>query len=408
MSTTNQQLDDLLKRVQEGIASPEDYQQLRTFINNDTSGEVITRVHAFHASNSKDIIAAEAYDSVYWNTIVHAILQADKAGIQDTAQPDVNSAPVRRLYLSRHWGWVAAAVLILLAGGAYLFNQQTHTASTPALPVVQRKEDIMPGKNGAQLTLSDGKTIVLDSLANGVIAIQGNTDVQLQNGRLAYNKNDQASVRNVVTYNTLRTPRGSQYQVVLPDGTKVWLNAASSIRFPTQFTGAVRETEIAGEAYLEVAKNAAMPFRVKVNKSTIEVLGTHFNINAYSDEPVIRTTLLEGSVKVAKEAVSVILKPGEQAIIKTNQPLSIDHSPDLDQVMAWKNGRFYFNDADIQTVMRQVSRWYDVEVAYEGKIPDEHFNGKPARDVPLSQMLTILQYTGVKYSIQGKKIIIKE
>jgi hypothetical protein len=300
--------------------------------------------------------------------------------------------------------------LVLLAGGAYLFTLQDHTKSTPPVTVAQETGDIMPGKNGALLTLSDGKTIVLDSLPNGMIAVQGNTHVQLHDGQLQYGKKDQATTQDVVTYNTLRTPRGSQYQVILPDGTKAWLNAASSLRFPTAFTGTAREIEITGEAYLEVAKNAAMPFRVKVNKATIEVLGTHFNINAYDDEEAITTTLLEGKVNVKSDAsspTSFILLPNEQARIGRSGNMQLIKGVNVEEVVAWKNGFFHFDAAQLPVVMRQLSRWYDVEVSYQSH-PDQNmtFSGKMGRDLRLAQVLKILQKSEVHFAIQNRKIVV--
>jgi len=335
----------------------------------------------------------------------------------------------------------------LSTGMLFWMNRSTNP---PKATVVQEKpksqpaNDVQPGGNKAILTLGNGATIILDSAHNGALAQQGNTQVVKTNdGQLLYNQTtknsgnplttDPADSRHPdkfgnspLTYNTLSTPRGGQYQLVLPDGSTVWLNAASSIRFPTAFTGNERNVEITGEAYFEVKKNAAMPFTVKMNNgASVQVLGTHFNINAYDDESSSKVTLLEGSVKVGNRQSAigneekakdknyeVILKPGEQAIVVASplttdhSPLTINHSPDIEEVMAWKNGAFQFNGSTIETVMRQVSRWYDVEVEYKGNI-SLHFAGTISRNVNISQVLEMLEKAGgIKTTLKGNKVIV--
>jgi len=194
--------------------------------------------------------------------------------------------------------------------------------------------------------------------------------------------------------------------IILPDGTTAYLDAASSVHFPTAFTGNSREVSATGQVYFEVAHDKTKPFRVTIKGQTVEVLGTHFNIKAYDDETVIRTTLLEGSVKISVNGQSTLLHPGEQSQISaTTNKITVIH-PDLDEVMAWKNGLFKFNNTDLQTVMRQLIRWYDVEVTYEGSNKNYRFGGYIPRDSKLSDVLRILQLSGVKFSIDGKKIIV--
>lgn len=312
-------------------------------------------------------------------------------------------ALVHRVHFLRKWGW-AAAVIIAAGVGIYFFN----TSQKPQQQQQVTAKDIAPGKNGAILTLADGSTIVLDSMANGVIAQQGNAEIRLEDGSILYDvqKADNVSA----AYNTMSTPKGRQYQLILPDGTKVWLNAASSLTYPTAFTGKERQVRVTGEAYFEVAKNKGKPFLVDVaGRSTVEVLGTHFNINAYNDEQVIKTTLLEGKVKVSgtSEQAPVVLKPGEQAVDAPHAPLAIDRSPNLKQVIAWKNGLFAFDEADLGTVMRQLARWYDVEVKYEGVIPKGLFSGEIDQSLTLSQVLKGLAKTRIDFRIEpGNKIII--
>jgi transmembrane sensor len=272
--------------------------------------------------------------------------------------------------------------------------------------------DLPPGSNKAILKLADGKTIVLDSAAKGLLAKQGGSEVQkTDSGQLTYT----AQEKGELAYNTLTTPRGGQYQLRLADGTKVWLNAASSITYPVAFSGERRDVTITGEAYLEVAKDAARPFRVQIPNAVgsgspmeIEVLGTGFDVNAYADEPTIRTTLVEGSIRVSASGSGTIVQPGQQVEVGEGGKgiRVIDHA-DVDEALAWKNGRFYFHNADLPAIMRQVSRWYDVDIRYAGEVPAGHYNGKPTRDLSAKQMLKLIEYSGVKYRIEGKTIVIE-
>lgn len=303
--------------------------------------------------------------------------------------------------LTRNWRWAAAAMLVL-AAGTYLWVADKNIKKTAEQVTV--KEDILPGREGAILTLEDGAQIVLDSLQEGIIATQNGSKIVLKDNSVEYTLDGQSTA--AIVYNTLSTPKGRQFHVELPDGTTVWLNAASSIRYPTSFAGKERRVAITGEAYLEVAKNKAKPFIVDVaGKASVEVLGTQFNINAYADEPRLNTTLLEGSIKLINLQETAILKPGQQAQI-TSEGMKVVEVPDLDLVMAWKRGVFQFNFTRIDEVLRQLSRWYDVEVAYEQKIPDLEFTGVLRRDYNLSQALTILESMGVHFRIDGKKLIV--
>jgi transmembrane sensor len=255
------------------------------------------------------------------------------------------------------------------------------------------------------LTLADGSQIMLDSAANGVLAQQGNTNiVKQQDGQLSYNSKGIPEA--AIAYNTLTTPPGGQYKLTLPDGSKVWLNAASSIKYPTAFIGNTRQVETTGEVYFEIAKDASKPFKVLQNEMEVEVLGTHFNINGYIDEAVFRTTLLEGSIKITTPKGNDILKPGQQAQVQKTGVVKIINDADLEETMAWKDGNFYFENSDIYTVMRQIARWYDVDVTYKGTV-SKHFLGTISRNVNLSQVLSMLQQTGeVKFKIEGRKVIV--
>lgn len=302
------------------------------------------------------------------------------------------------LFQWKKWTAVAAAIVLLSAGTWWWLSH----SRTPDAPVAVK--DVAPGINGAILTLADGRQIVLDSAANGFSATDGHARiVKGSKDQVTYKATDGDAAD--LVYNTLSTPRGRKISVVLADGTKVWLNAASSIKFPTVFSGSQRLVEIRGEAYFEVAANVKKPFIVKKMGSdyTVQVLGTQFNINAYDDEDVIKTTLLEGAVRIKNK----ILKPGEQAVAgKDQDEVTVVPNVNTGEVMSWKNGVFNFDRADIYTVMRQVARWYDVEVEYKGRIT-RHFGGTISQDVNVSQVFKMLELTGaVKFTIEGRKIVV--
>ena len=301
--------------------------------------------------------------------------------------------------------YVAAASILICMGIFAYFLVDNHSTRRQ-----MAKMDFVPGGNKAVLTLSDGSTIVLNGAKNGTLTNQDGIAVnKTQEGEIAYDATKSAQAQNgKVAFNTISTPKGGQYQVILADGTKVWLNAASSIVFPTQFKGNERQVKISGEVYFEVAKNKTKPFFVKAGNQTVEVLGTHFNINSYTDEPDIKTTLLEGSVKVKQlnSSYAALLKPGQQAVNKSAGPILVKPA-DLEQAVAWKYGLFQINDASIETIMRQASRWYDVEVEYQGKIPQRKFSGKIKRNVKASEFLQMLTYFNVRFSMEGRKIIVK-
>ncbi|MHA4806964.1 FecR family protein [Flavitalea flava] len=311
---------------------------------------------------------------------------------------------------------VAAAIILCIVTGGYFFRQnQTQKGNRPPETGKLYKNDVLPGGNKAILTLADGSAIVLDSAKTGTIAVQENTKItKLDNGRVSYQSGTGATA--AVSYNRLSTPRGGQYQLILPDGSKVWLNAASSIRYPTAFTGRERRVEVSGEAYFEVVHmtTKTMPFIVSIvspsggegNAGEVEVLGTHFNVNAYANEEMVKTTLLEGAVKLVKDGGSILLKPGQQAGFKTNGTPELIKQADADEAVAWRNGVFQFNEAGIETVMRQIERWYDVEVSYEGKKPAWHFSGTMNRNTNISQVLKILELSDVHFRIDGRRVIV--
>jgi transmembrane sensor len=307
--------------------------------------------------------------------------------------------------------WAAASVLIIATGITlfYLFGKSSPVKEAVAevQPSLKYNNDVLPGTTGAVLKLADGSSIVLDSASNGHLTKQGNMLVVKNGGTLNYVQGQEKNTGNI-GYNTIETPRGRQYQLILSDGTKVWLNAASSVRFPVIFQGNERQVEITGEAYFEVAKNRQKPFRVSVNGTVVEVLGTHFNINSYADEATINTTLLEGVVKVTKADNLKILARGQQAQVNEKGEVRTVKNVNLDEVVAWKNNYFSFNNTDVKKLMRQLSRWYDVEVVFKGESAEPvTFIGDISRAVNLSTVLKMLEHTGeVKFTIEGKKIIV--
>jgi transmembrane sensor len=331
------------------------------------------------------------------------------------------------------WASVAAAVLVIAIGGFFLLKPK----QTPVVNVPQQQGPAVPnipaGGNKATLTLADGTVIDLDKAGNGTIATEGKTKVnKKEDGQLEY-KSVKGGKQSSITYNLLSTPRGGQYQLILPDGSKVWLNAASSIRYPTEFSGNERRVEVTGETYFEIVRNTEKPFKVTVlppsggsgRGGEIEVVGTHFNINAYGDEQPIVTTLLEGKIKISPiEVVSKqpgsadvndhpstpprtyqTLLPGEEAQIGGNAKVTIRKNVDTESAVAWMKGFFDFHNANIKTVMSQVSRWYNVDVQYKGTMPGQTFEGNIDRNIPLNELLTLLQQMGpTKFTIEGHTV----
>jgi transmembrane sensor len=333
--------------------------------------------------------------------------------IHEKIQP-VRQRPQRkgpRLF-SLNVGWrklAVAALVLLIAGKTVLFFLPVSPVKTPPIAPgrpASYAHDLPPGRDNAILTLADGHSITLDSAANGGLALQGNTKVIKLNGQIAYRDTGRAQGDEAILFNTISTARGNQYQLTLSDGSKVWLNAASSLRFPTSFKGKERRVEVTGEAYFEIAKNPAMPFKVQAGSGEIDVLGTHFNINAYADESSVKTTLLEGAVAVKKATALQMLVPGQQAEFNQKNGIALSENVDVARETAWKDGFFWFNNTDIHTLMRQVSRWYDVDVEFQGNITDDGFTGKVPRSVPLSKLLNVLEQYELHFKIDGKKIIV--
>jgi len=381
-------------------------------MDKNTFTDLLDRYISGNASAAETRLLEEYYEQLLKHESVDG-QDADDESLRrqmlDTILSTVHQAPVRSVAPTgtrRLWLRVtaAAAIIVVVAGASLFFFKKEKPASFSAVPKKAFKASLLPGSTKAVLTLGNGTTVVLDSQGNGTLAKQGNSIITKSGGHLLYGA-EKTGVGET-TYNILVTPKGGQYHLTLADGTVVWLNALSSIRFPVSFNGAVREVQIAGEVYFEVAKNASKPFHVKVNDMTLEVLGTHFNVMAYGDEATINTTLLEGSVKVSRGKDTELLKPGQQSVYhKTAGSISVKKA-DTEKALAWKNGKFMFKGDDIRTIMRQISRWYDVKVSYPGQLPSRSYSGTISKYVDASEVLKILELVGIKFKIEGANIIV--
>lgn len=374
--------------------TPEECQWVLNYLEHSGETEFKTLMQQYFVD---DLKSDQTIDPIVSKKLLSAIHQ------QIEIPQKQEKASIIRMWTIR---FAAASLIGVIALSTFLWFKQQSVQSIvgPQQHYTSTKDDVNPGGNKAVLTLADGSTIILDTAENGALAQQGNTKVFKINGKLDYKVTGLSSA--LPMFNTISTPRGGQYQVELPDGSQVWLNSVSSLRFPTAFNGKQRMVEITGEAYFEVAKNKAMPFIVRVNGAEIEVLGTHFNVNAYSDESIIRTTLLEGAVKFVKDGSVAMLKPGQQSQLSLNGQLKTVSDIDVEKVIAWKKGFFLFEASDFETVSKQLKKWYDIEVIYDRKIDDLFYATIP-RNTKLSDLLKALSLTGkIKFKIEGKNVIV--
>ncbi|HVK49913.1 MAG TPA: FecR domain-containing protein [Pseudobacter sp.] len=384
---------DLLPKFAAGNASASERAAFNEWLK-DLSPEAFREVLAQYEA----LLATQQQNGPHNEILLQGIL----AKLKDETQ----TATLRTLNV-RRWIPYAAAITVMLGIGTWWMLNRQPSAVTPATEITTAAvPDLPPGKEGALLTLADGRTIVLDSLAPGAISADSNNRIMLRQGSLDYAHWQQANGNASTQYNTMQTPRGRQFQLTLPDGTRVWLNAMSSIRFPVTFPGNSREVTITGEAYLEVEKDAARPFIVHSNGITTEVLGTAFNVNAYGDEDATRITLINGKVLVRDEDQRTTLKPGTQATYN-NRNIRLTEV-DTDQAIAWKNGIFNFHQTSLQSAMRQIARWYDVEIEYGKDVPAITFAGKIQRNLSLKQILKGLEDEQVHFTIAGKKLIVSK
>jgi ferric-dicitrate binding protein FerR (iron transport regulator) len=339
-----------------------------------------------------------------WQEAEHGDEAATQAAIFQRLRQSGLPAPGRRRRTP--WAALLAFVVVLVAGGYWDWQHRPApaVARRPARPAALLA--LRPGRNQALLTLVDGRTVLLDQAHLGLLAQQGGSQVQkTADGQLRYATSAPAAGQ--LLYNTVATPRGGQYQLTLPDGSQVWLNAASSLRFPVAFTGAERRVELTGEAYFEVAKDAKHPFKVTARGAEVTVLGTHFDVQAYDDEPALAATLLEGAVRLGQGAQQALLRPGQQGRCWPQGTVQV-REVDVQHAVAWKNGYFVFNDEPIEAIMRQVARWYDVDVQYQGTLTNKDFNGKISRYKDAADVLRVLELTGaVHFTTEGRRITVR-
>lgn len=368
---------------------------IEKYLNGSASPEELNAIENYysHFSDDPDIT----------DNLNEEKISALKASLRQKIDTKINRAEkqVIPLYKRRSFQ-VAASILLFLMIGLFITNK---LKKEPA-KFQAENYDLAPGSNKATLILADGSKIDLAAEKNGTLKTQPGSQVIKQNEQLTYSTARGKTVAEV-TYNTLTTPRGGQYEVTLADGTKVWLNAASSLKFPTAFTGSERVVELTGEAYFEVAHNSKQPFKVKTANQIVQDIGTQFNVNSYADEDAAATTLVEGSVKIFDAGRQTMIKPGQQYLLKANGVPEVRNDVDIDEVTAWKNGLFQFNNADIKTIMRQISRWYNVDVEYSGQVPASTYHGRISRNSNASAVLKILELSGIDFTIERGKIIVK-
>ena len=384
-------IDYLLKLYADNVSTKKEVEELFSLLKREESQAYLKKI-IVDSSNENEPVK---------------VLHPEWEGIWAKIQADIVKVDKKMLTLGLFKKIAAAASLILTVGAGFFFIAHKKKAALPEIVAAREKKNVIqPGGNKAVLTLADGSLIILDTIQNGYLTSQSNTKIiKLNTGLLSYKKS--AQNKGEVLYNTIATPRGGQYQVQLADGTNVWLNAASSLRFPTSFSGKERRVELKGEAYFEVAKNASMPFHVNANAMDVLVVGTHFNIMNYGDEAEIKTTLLEGKIDLTANGITKKLKPGKQAVVNratNNIALGVAN---IDQAMAWKNGEFRFKETPLKELMRQIGRWYDVDVEYQSNSTDQAFTASLPRMQSVSAMLQLLALTGtVHFKIDNRKIIV--
>jgi transmembrane sensor len=420
----SQRIHYLLDRYIKGLLTGEEEQELAKILQDPAQEsffqqELVSLLEAEGEAGAEGA-ADEAGEGKVWEPVLQRVLSVDK-----TASGDASGGPgegtnwanegegtgiLRRLgYGLRRWS--VAAILLLVAGGGVLLFLRGHEARPVVTVAAKPAVQIQPGANKAVLTLANGQQIILNNAQNGTIGQQGNMRViKLDSGQLAYATPTAESPADQLAkgllYNTITTPRGGQYQVTLADGTKVWLNAESSLRFPIAFTDKNREVELTGEAYFEVKADKDKPFLVKAGQTETRVLGTDFNIMAYSDEGAVKTTLLEGAVSMALGMHSALLRPGEQGQYDDGKNIIATRAVNTRAVVAWKDGYYFFDRTPVQSVMRQISRWYDVTIVYQGAAPEDEIVGKLPRTADVKEVLHIMELIGIRFKIEGKTIIV--
>ncbi len=396
------QAREIAEKFAAGTCLTEEHEALFTWLLSLPIQESSALIEEF--SGIFEVLQAVPERRDLWNRIYHRL--DEPSGAKEPRVVVMHPPAVRSRTL--RIGMVAAAATAALIFITWIFFSSN---KNPASPIALRStHDVAPGGNKATLTLANGTVIVLDSLKDGQLALQGNTNVvKLDNSRLYYHAADQAAETDstALSYNIITTPNGGQYQVILSDGSKVWLNSNSWLKFPTVFRGRERKVELSGEGYFEIEKNAGMPFSVQVNQMQVQVLGTRFDIMAYGDEKTVNTTLMQGAVKVEQGNLKRQLVPGEQAVLDVpGGKMNILH-PDVQKVIAWKNGIFEFQNTDLPAIMRQLSRWYDIDVHYKVEPGNPELGGSISKHLNLSQVLNMLEKNGINhFSIEGRNVTV--
>jgi hypothetical protein len=395
---------ELLGLFVDGGISREEYDLLFDYIRANPEDEEVNIAIDTIFKNSKRFNSLKIDDRelIFQNIIRNKEFDSD---IQNETESNPTFAP--RLWYQLG---IAASILILITTGLFFYTNRIADHKI-AIKVVEPKAAVItPGDDKAILTLSDGTKIILEDAKNGILANQAGVSIQkTSDGELLYSfsnsaHSDTESEENII-YNMIETPVGGKYQVNLPDGSRVWLNSSSSLRFSALFNGDTREVELNGEAYFDVSKNKSKPFKVITKDQIVEVLGTQFNINSYSDEGSIKTTLIEGSVKIIYKDKVVLLSPGQQFQPKESVAKVVE--ADTEEVVAWKDGYFVFKNEDIRSIMRKLSRWYNVDVSYSGNIPEVGFGGNISRSKDISEVLDVLQLTNaVHFKVEGRRITV--
>ncbi|MGN6421208.1 MAG: FecR domain-containing protein [Pseudobacter sp.] len=395
MQAGNTRLEELYTKWINNTATPDEMEELLKLMQEGASREqLMPGIEKFWTGLEDD----------------HSFSSRQKDRLVDNILSQWPSEPVIRIRRRiPYWRWVAAAVVILLTGVAIWQFTNKDTTELVQKTVAPVPEVIAPGRNGAILTLSDGRQILLDSTNNGVFATQGKTEIAIQNNQLIYQAGDDMDSA-TITYNTMSTPKGRQFQLLLPDGSRVWLNAASSIRYPVAFRGTERKVEVKGEAYFEVAADQARPFLVQTQHQVVQALGTGFNVHAYSNETAEQTTLVEGSVKVTLSTgkqLYAILGPGQQAMLDNRKQSMAVLENQSEAATAWKNGYFHLENMSFEKVMKQLERWYDIEVVYANGVPDLSFYGGISRNMTLDALIRALKVSEVHFKIQaGRRLVV--
>lgn len=333
------------------------------------------------------------------------VLPEKAAEIQAFILQEENRQAITRRLPAGKWWWAAAGVLLLFTSG--LLYHQWYGKSDGAVAVVKPVEDIRPGSEGAVLTLSDGRRFTLDSVSNSIVSGKNGVEAEIKNGQLEYKAAGTAAEQPELY--TVTTARGKQFQLQLPDGSKVWLNTASSITYPSAFHGNFRKVSVTGETYFEVnTLSAVHPFEVACNGQTVTVLGTRFNIDSYKDDGVVKTTLRDGKVRVTTGAggETRVLRPSQQSLVAENGAIEVKEV-NVEEVIAWQMGYFSFTNTPFAQMMRQLARWYDIEVKYEGKVPQTEFEGRLNQSVNLSRVLDFFKESGVKFRLENHTLIIQ-